>query len=68
MNLNIEYEQERDGRWIAEIPQLPGVLCYGDAAESAMVKSEILALRVIAEQLKRASGIHQLVSNSRWAA
>uniref|UniRef100_UPI003563EEBB type II toxin-antitoxin system HicB family antitoxin n=1 Tax=Immundisolibacter sp. TaxID=1934948 RepID=UPI003563EEBB len=53
MNLNIEYEQERDGRWIAEVPQLPGVLCYGDTAESAMVKAEILALRVIAERLER---------------
>jgi predicted RNase H-like HicB family nuclease len=52
MNLNIEYEQERDGRWIAEVPQLPGVLCYGDTAESAMVKAEILALRVIAERLE----------------
>ncbi len=54
MNLNIEYEQERDGRWIAEVPQLPGVLCYGDAAESAMVKAEFLALRVIAEQREHA--------------
>ena len=54
MNLNIESEQERDGRWIAEVPQLPGVLCYGDTAESAMVKAEILALRVIAEQREHA--------------
>ncbi len=52
MNLNIEYVQERDGRWIAEIPQLPGVLCYGDTAESAMIKAEILALRVIADRLE----------------
>lgn len=52
MNLNIEYEQEADGRWLAEVPQLPGVLAYGASANDALAKAEVLALRVIAERLE----------------
>lgn len=52
MNLVIEYEQEQDGRWLAEVPQLPGVLVYGATADEAMVKAESLALRVLAERLE----------------
>lgn len=50
MNFSIEYEQEDDGRWLAEVPELPGVLAYGATADEAMVKVETLALRVIAER------------------
>ena len=52
MHLRIETELEDDGRWIAEIPQLPGVLAYGTTAEEASAKAEILALRVLAERLE----------------
>jgi len=52
MHLDIETELEDDGRWIAEVPQLPGVLAYGATAEEASVKAEILALRVLAEKLE----------------
>jgi predicted RNase H-like HicB family nuclease len=52
MHLSIETEIEDDGRWIAEIPQLPGVLAYGATAEEASTKAEILALRVLAERLE----------------
>jgi predicted RNase H-like HicB family nuclease len=52
MNLTIECEQEQDGRWLAEVPQLAGVLVYGATAEEAMVKVETLALRVLAERLE----------------
>ncbi len=45
-------EQEVDGRWIAEVPELPGVLSYGDSASDAMSKAEILTLRVIADRLE----------------
>lgn len=48
MNISIECEQEDDGRWIVEVPQIPGVLCYGKTADEAMVKAEELALRVMA--------------------
>lgn len=52
MNFTIECEQEVDGRWIAEIPELPGVLCYGQSRDDAMAKVEVLALRAIAERLE----------------
>jgi predicted RNase H-like HicB family nuclease len=52
MHLSIEYEHEEDGRWLAEVPELPGVLTYGATAEEAMVKAEALALRVLADRLE----------------
>ena len=52
MHLNIEIALEDDGRWIAEIPQLPGVVVYGSTEEEAAAKAEILALRVLAERLE----------------
>lgn len=45
-------EQKVDGRWIAEVPELPAVVSYGDSAADAMSKAEILALRVIADRLE----------------
>lgn len=53
MKFSIECEEEVDGRWIAEVPQLPGVLCYGKTANEAMAKAEVLALRVMAERLEQ---------------
>ena len=52
MNLTIETEQEDDGRWIAEVPELGGVLAYGATREEAMAKAQALALRALAEQLE----------------
>ena len=52
MDLSLECEQEEDGRWLAEVPQLPGVLSYGSSPEDAMSKAQILALRVLAERLE----------------
>ncbi len=52
MKLSIETEREADGRWIAEVPQLPGVLAYGATMDEAAAKAEILALRVLAERLE----------------
>ena len=52
MKFTIEHEQEEDGRWLAEVPELPGVLAYGATAEEAMAKAEVLALRVLAERLE----------------
>lgn len=51
MHYNIEYEREDDGRWLAEVNELPGVLAYGKTSEEAMAKVEVLALRVLAERL-----------------
>ena len=52
MHFTLECEQEVDGRWVAEVPELPGVLSYGRSAADAMSKAEILALRVIADRLE----------------
>ena len=52
MEFNIECEREEDGRWLAEVPQLPGVLAYGSSRDEAMSKAEVLALRVLAERLE----------------
>ena len=52
MNFTWECEQEDDGRWIAEVTELPGGLSYGESAADAMSKAEILALRVIADRLE----------------
>ena len=48
----IDLEQETEGRWIAEVQELPGVLCYGSSREDALAKAEALALRVVADQLE----------------
>ncbi len=53
MELTLEYEREEDGRWLAEVPELPGVLAYGTSADEAMTKAEVLALRVLAEQIEQ---------------
>lgn len=49
--LKIETEREDDGRWIAEVPALPGVLTYGDSEPEAKAKAQALALRTIADRL-----------------
>lgn len=52
MDLTIETEQEDDGRWLAEVPELPGVMAYGATRDEAMAKAQVLALRVMAERLE----------------
>lgn len=52
MNFNIEFDREDDGRWIAEIAELPGVLAYGATKDEAEAAVEALALRVIADQIE----------------
>lgn len=52
MKFHIEYEQEDDGRWLAEVPEIPGVLTYGATANEAMAKVEVLALRTLAERIE----------------
>lgn len=52
MNFTLETELEDDGRWLAEVPEIPGALAYGATANEAMAKAEALALRVLAERLE----------------
>jgi predicted RNase H-like HicB family nuclease len=53
MQLTIRLLRETDGRWIADIPELPGVTVYGVTPEDATLKAKALALRVIAEEIER---------------
>jgi len=61
MNLSIEVEREDDGPRLAEVPQLPGVLCYGQTREEAIVRSKALALRVLADRLEHGEEVPQIV-------
>ncbi|MHB1514923.1 MAG: type II toxin-antitoxin system HicB family antitoxin [Acidiferrobacteraceae bacterium] len=58
--LRIELEREDDGRWIAEIPALPGVMAYGGDQGEAMRRAEVLALRVLADRLEHGEGLPDL--------
>jgi predicted RNase H-like HicB family nuclease len=58
--VRIEIEREEDGRWIAEVPDLPGVMVYGQSREEAISKVQALALRVLADQLEHGESIPQL--------
>jgi predicted RNase H-like HicB family nuclease len=58
--MRIEIERERDGRWIAEVPDLPGVMAYGRTRKQAIAKAEALALRVIADRLDHGEAIPEI--------
>jgi predicted RNase H-like HicB family nuclease len=50
--MRVDLEQEEDGRWIAEVSDLPGVFAYGQTRDEALARAEALALRVIADRLE----------------
>ena len=52
MYLTLEIDREEDGRFIAEVPDLPGVLAYGETQEQAVARAQALALRVLADRLE----------------
>jgi predicted RNase H-like HicB family nuclease len=52
VNLNIELEREDDGRWLAEVMEIPGCLAYGETRDGAVAKAKALALRVMADRLE----------------
>lgn len=58
--MKIEIERETDGRWIAEIPELPGVMVYGDKRNEAISKVKVLALRILADKLEHGEDIPEL--------
>ena len=58
--MKIEIEREEDGRWIAEVPELPGVIVYGQNRDEAIAKVKTLALRVIADRLEHGENIPEL--------
>jgi len=68
MTFTVEYEREDDGRWLAEILELPGVLAYGQTSEEAIAKAQALALRTLADRLENAESGAEFVNISFAAA
>lgn len=58
--MRVEVDHEEDGRWIAEVPDLPGVMVYGQSRQEAISKVKALALRVIADRLEHGESIPEL--------
>jgi len=58
--LDMEIEQEEDGRWIAEVTELPGVMTYGKTRGEAILKAQALALRVIADRLEHGEAVPEM--------
>jgi hypothetical protein len=61
IKLNIEIEQEKDGRWLAEIPELPGTMVYGQTRKESIVHVKALSLRVLAERLENGENIPEMM-------
>ena len=58
--MRIEIEREDDGQWIAEVPDIPGVMAYGTTRQDAVTKAEALALRIIADRIDHGETIPEL--------
>jgi predicted RNase H-like HicB family nuclease len=68
MTFTVEYEREDDGRWLAEVIELPGVLAYGQTSDEAIAKAQALALRVLADRLEQGESAPEFVTISFAAA
>ncbi|PYQ51446.1 MAG: HicB family protein [Acidobacteria bacterium] len=68
MKFRVDIEREDDGRWLAEVPELPGVLAYGTSASEAQAKVQALALRVVADRLEHGEAGPELIDISFNAA
>ncbi len=68
MTFTVEYEREEDGRWLAEVVEMPGVLAYGDTSDEAIAKAQALALRVLADRLEHGETAREFVNISFAAA
>ena len=68
MTFTVEYEQEDDGRWLAEVLELPGVMTYGQSSEEAIAKAQALALRVLADRLENGEGMSEFMNITFAAA
>ncbi|MGH9792622.1 MAG: type II toxin-antitoxin system HicB family antitoxin [Candidatus Acidiferrales bacterium] len=64
MKLSIQSEREEDGRWLAEVPELPGVLAYGASRDEALARAQVLALRVLAERIEHLESSPEPISIS----
>jgi len=68
MTLTIEVDREADGRWIAEVPELPGVICYSQTRDEAVANAQALAFRVLADRLEHGEGGSQDVMSLSFVA
>jgi predicted RNase H-like HicB family nuclease len=68
VKFRVDVEKEHDGRWLAEVPELPGVLAYGESASEAQAKVQALALRVVADRLEHGEAGPELIDISFNAA
>lgn len=68
MTFTVEYEQEDDGRWLAEVLELPGVMAYGQSPEESIAKAQALALRVLADRLEHGEGAREFMNITFAAA
>jgi predicted RNase H-like HicB family nuclease len=68
VKFRVEIECETDGRWIAEVPELPGLLAYGSSEAEAQAKVQALALRVVADRLEHGEAGPELINISFNAA
>jgi len=68
VKFRVDIEREDDGRWLAEVPELPGVLAYGTSASEAQAKVQALALRVVADRLEHGEAGPELIDISFNAA
>ena len=68
MNFKIELEREDDGRWVAEVPDLPGVMTYGKTRDDVIAHVQALALRVLADRLEHSEAAPNLLSVTFKAA
>jgi predicted RNase H-like HicB family nuclease len=68
MTFTVEFEREDDGRWLAEVVELPGVLAYGQTSDEAIAKAQALTLRVLADRLEQSESAPEFVTISFAAA
>lgn len=68
VTFTIELEREEDGRWVAEVRALPGVMCYGQDRGEAVARVQALALRVIAERLEQGEAAPEFLNVTFQAA
>jgi predicted RNase H-like HicB family nuclease len=60
MPLHVEVEQEQDGRWIAEVIELSGTICYGENHDDAVARAKALSLRLLADRLEYGEAVAEI--------
>ncbi len=63
MKLTIETEQEEDGRWLAEVTDMPGVMAYGQTREEAIARAQVLTLRVLADRIENGESVPEVIEH-----